>query len=672
MSAAKYQPLADAGVLLVGWLVAWLAYFGPLLAGGDAVPGDLGDARFNIYVLEHVFRWLGGEEPSLLSPPIFWPYPYVLAFSDTHAGTAWVYALLRSGGLDPYQSFSAWVVLGYFASYAAGYHVARKFGLAPVVAGAFAFAFAFSLPAIWQLGHAQLAWRVAVPYCFWFALRFAEGGAPRHLFAFIVAIAVQTLINVYLGAFAAILCALLFAASFVAQDGVAPRLWWRRLRTMAANFRRLASTDWLWAGAATIAVVALAIVMGFHAHVAALYGLGRNWAETGMMVARPQSYLMMDGVPYWQPVSRSLPDVPVRGEHQIFLGVPLTLLALAALIYVVVRWRAVDARLRALALSILAALLLFTAFDGYSLFWLAAHLPGVNSIRAVARYMTVLAFPVAILAALFVSTLGASATARWLAPAAAAMLLAWMAVDLTVFEREVFSRAESRQRVERLVSATAPGSEPVAYSVLPDDWWILQSIDAILASQEMGRPTLKGYSGSMPPGAPYHAFLCQDAQAMLAIYDGWAGKRGFPPVAALPVPVAVNMGACDLSVTAVSEPTYSRGRPVRRDEAPLVRLSDLRLSKDVVPLATVRLTNGMDRRIAAESRYPLRLSWRIGPTAGWDSRVAIGPDLGPGQSRDVSFFVPAGTRLEDISVSFVAEGDYWAHDVGVEPLVGGR
>lgn len=671
MSAARRQYLVDAGVVLPGLLIAWLAYFGPLLAGGDAVPGDLGDARFNIYVLEHGFRWLRGEEPSLLSPGMMWPYPLTLAFSDTHAGTAWVYALLRAGGLDAYQSFSAWVVLGYFASYAAAYHVGRKFGLAPVVAGAFAFAFAFSLPAMVQIGHAQLAWRVAVPYCFWFALRFAEDGAPRHLLAFVIAVAVQTLINVYLGVFAAMLCALLFAACFIAEDGLAPRSWWRRLRGMAGSLRRLSGADRLWAGLAAIAIVGLAVVMGFHAYVAALYGLGRGWAETGMMVPRPQSYLMMDALPYWQPVSRSFADVPVRGEHQIFLGVPLTLLGVAALVYVVVRWRVVDARLRALALSILAALLLFTAIDGYSLFWLAAHLPGVNAIRAVARYMTVLAFPVAILAGLFVSTLGARATAGWLSPAAALVLVGWMALDLAVFDRYVFSSTESRQRVARLIAETPPGAEPVAYSVLPDDWWILQATDAILASQEMGRPTLKGYSGSLPPGVPYDRFLCQDAQAMLAMYDGWARQRGYPPVAALPKAVAVNMGPCDLAV-AGGEPSYTRGRPIKRGEAPLIRLSDLRLAEDVMPLATVRIANGTDRVIHAESKHPFRLSWRVDPTAGWDSRVAIGPDLGPGQSRDVSFLVPAGTRLEDISVSFVAEGDYWAHDVGVEPLVGGR
>ena len=155
MSATRREPWIDVAVVAAGCLIAWLAYFRPLLAGPTDVPGDLGDARFNIYVLEHVFQWLRGDEVSLLSPGMFWPYPFALAFSDTHAGTAWVYALLRTGGLDQYQSFAIWVVLGYLATYAAAYHVARKLDLGPLVAGAFAFAFAFSLPAISQVGHAQ-------------------------------------------------------------------------------------------------------------------------------------------------------------------------------------------------------------------------------------------------------------------------------------------------------------------------------------------------------------------------------------------------------------------------------------------------------------------------------------------------------------------------------------
>ena len=47
-----------------------------MIQGGRNVAGELGDGRFNMFVLEHVYRWLIGQEESLLSPPIFFPYPY--------------------------------------------------------------------------------------------------------------------------------------------------------------------------------------------------------------------------------------------------------------------------------------------------------------------------------------------------------------------------------------------------------------------------------------------------------------------------------------------------------------------------------------------------------------------------------------------------------------------
>ena len=55
-----------------------------------AIPGDLGDARFNGLILEHVFRWLGGIDASLWSPGFFFPFPGALTFSDNHFGTVGV------------------------------------------------------------------------------------------------------------------------------------------------------------------------------------------------------------------------------------------------------------------------------------------------------------------------------------------------------------------------------------------------------------------------------------------------------------------------------------------------------------------------------------------------------------------------------------------------------
>jgi hypothetical protein len=64
---------------LVGWamaiaLFAWglwsfpLALFGP---DRSLIPGDLGDSRFNNYILEHFHQWSLGKVPS------YWDAPFM-------------------------------------------------------------------------------------------------------------------------------------------------------------------------------------------------------------------------------------------------------------------------------------------------------------------------------------------------------------------------------------------------------------------------------------------------------------------------------------------------------------------------------------------------------------------------------------------------------------------
>jgi len=65
--------------------------FGWRLFGADSVAGEVVDSRYNMYVLEHTFKWITGQPFSLISPPIFYPYPFVLFFSDSHVGSSFLY-----------------------------------------------------------------------------------------------------------------------------------------------------------------------------------------------------------------------------------------------------------------------------------------------------------------------------------------------------------------------------------------------------------------------------------------------------------------------------------------------------------------------------------------------------------------------------------------------------
>ena len=59
------------------------------------VPGDLGDARFNNYVLEHFYQWISGTVQGYWNAAFFYPYSGTMAFSDTLLGSAPLYALFR-------------------------------------------------------------------------------------------------------------------------------------------------------------------------------------------------------------------------------------------------------------------------------------------------------------------------------------------------------------------------------------------------------------------------------------------------------------------------------------------------------------------------------------------------------------------------------------------------
>ena len=211
--------LAPATILLAVAAV----FFIPLFTGTNDLPGDLGDARFNIYILETVYLWMSGTGSPLLSPDMFFPFPYTLAFSDTHAATAWIYALFRIAGLDAYDAYKGWVAAGYVLTYLSAYYVGLRFSLSPFLASVAALAFAFSLPSVAQLGHAQLINMAATPFCFLYISRFSEKFASPDLLKFLVALCIQILINIYSGIFTLLISTIFLVVSVAFRHGLNTR-----------------------------------------------------------------------------------------------------------------------------------------------------------------------------------------------------------------------------------------------------------------------------------------------------------------------------------------------------------------------------------------------------------------------------------------------------------------
>src|SRR5437763_12330393 len=162
--------------LVVGLALVPLRVMGPSL---HRIPGDLVDARFNNYVLEHGYRWLTGRDPTFWDAPFFLPEPNVVAYSDCHLGTLPLYAPFRFAGAGRETAFQLWALTLFGLNYLSCAWVLRRLGFGRAAAAAGAYAFAFGLPAVGQISHLQLAPRFLVPPAFWLATQFLHRPSAR-------------------------------------------------------------------------------------------------------------------------------------------------------------------------------------------------------------------------------------------------------------------------------------------------------------------------------------------------------------------------------------------------------------------------------------------------------------------------------------------------------------
>ncbi|MEX2484360.1 MAG: hypothetical protein WED10_07370 [Brumimicrobium sp.] len=155
-----------------------IAFFTPLVLGllfhlspyiGDAfhlLPGDLGDTRFNIFILEHAKQFMTGEVSEYWNANFMYPEPEVISLSDNLLGTSPIYALFRILGFDLFTSFQYWLITLTILNYWASFKLSNFLFKSPWIAGLSAFIFTFSISLASQMNHAQMYPRFAIPLAF--------------------------------------------------------------------------------------------------------------------------------------------------------------------------------------------------------------------------------------------------------------------------------------------------------------------------------------------------------------------------------------------------------------------------------------------------------------------------------------------------------------------------
>lgn len=86
----------------------WLSSLTP----GKTMPGDNGDSRFNLIILEYVHRSIFVNQSNVFDLPFYFPFQSVGGFSDLHIGSIFGYALPRLLGFGMFASMQEWVAIG--------------------------------------------------------------------------------------------------------------------------------------------------------------------------------------------------------------------------------------------------------------------------------------------------------------------------------------------------------------------------------------------------------------------------------------------------------------------------------------------------------------------------------------------------------------------------------
>jgi hypothetical protein len=674
------------GIALVG-LLGLVLIVTPEITDGH-VPGNIGDARFNNYILEHGYRWLAGKDISFWNATFFYPFPLTTAFSVNHLGTVLVYSAFRVLGLDREDAFSGWYLVGYIANFGACAYVLRRLSYGWLGAGLGAFLFTFGLPITVQNGHAQLLYRFCVPLAIFSLLKFSEKPSLRLLLAVGFWTVWQFYCEIYTGYFLSLLLvSFVLAHSAVNARGTRGilRYWPSRVVIAWRSDSMRSRIAVLCAGGALF--IAFAWLLAPYLKASRIYGFKRSWEEIASMLPRPASYLLSGNSRLWTFSWSDFDALPMRHEHAMFMGGALFLSIIVALGLHWSRRTNLSRDFASAILSLLFLVVLTLWVHGYSIYRLVAELPGANSIRAVTRIGTILLFPSAILLA---SSIRAVSGARISAMARTSCLV--LIAGLLIYECSDISHDASLKsdwllRL-KVASDQLPGRLPdrpiLILAPRLTEAPYLRELDAMLLAQEHGWPTLNGYSGNVPPGH-FVTGSCQDAAADIAKGLDFLGRPGneaftemakrvvfvgFPQCGPIEVSTRpqITSFAGPLPTALMANTEIAVDKVILVNNAPVAVLAISNHGNQPIPAQS---STGMPVRVSAEYVRADDLTPGVLAAVHWDSRQEIDTSIMPGESVRVDVALPPPPRDGSyvIVVSMVQDGFAWFHNNGMKIAV---
>ena len=471
--------------LLLPLMIIWLQW-GDALIPKHTIPGDYGDSRLNMILLENSFQSI-----KHLSNPFqtnfYFPYKDIGGFSDIHLGSLPVYAVFRLLGLGTFGAMQAWIIAAILANFCVSRFVMKRLRFSELSSQVGAAIFTFAAPVASQASHLQLLWRWFIPVQFFLILKLIRSKS-LDTFLFLLGISsIGLLTNSYLGTFA-IIWIIVFLVGILAA---------RKLGiTLSLPIIEIgASQTWVRLTKRILSVGAIALCLITYINYFVIqkeYHFKRTYAETLFFSPKVTSWLTTSVLPLWKPIDTLLPHQNGWWENQLFPGV----FVLACLLYLLFSLGKLNIFTKLLLFNLFIMMLLFTSSEGFSGYLLFSRLPGLDSLRVPGRIILVLLMPIALLCSLAIEDMKRKSRNVLLKS-----ILTILVIEMVTSTVPISSEKDWFERPNTLINTyqqelSNDRSSPIL--VLPpmgSPWNFKFQLDGMVVATKSSHKTFNGYTG---------------------------------------------------------------------------------------------------------------------------------------------------------------------------------
>lgn len=633
------------------------------------IPGDLGDARFNSVILEHILKWLTGYESSLWGPRFFYPFENVLAFSDNHFGSSVFYILFRLLGFSRETAYNCWFIVGNILSFFAAFYCLQRLNFSNFSSAVGAFVFAFGLPVLAKEGHAQLIYRFATPLSFYCFIKYIETNQFKLLSWCAFWIMFQTYCSIYLGMFLAYLLLAVAISAFSIKQSFDFNKLLINLTNEKSFFNGSSFLILFCVGAITWLLYQYYLV-------SIDYGFKRVPFEIASMLPRLSSYLISDRVSISAWAGQWVTDIPMRHEHQLFFGFGVWVLIFYGSISV---WKGCI-QINLGKVSLLAFIILFTLtihVNGYSLYLILAKLPGISAIRAVSRIVLIMLMPISVLVAIGTENIIRLTQNRSRFYVFNAFFIVTLLLSVEVIAYQPYKTPAnlwvSRQETLRSMLPMPLNRDSILFVTKKEpEPPLFAELDGMILAQDLGIPTLNGYSGNIPPGylEPLPCYSYQNRFMAYAVHRQLQEHEFKKKYGKL---VIISPSPCKY------EPVLALQADVTTEQAKnlILKINDVKTIGDRIQVKILARNSALvSLNTVSMAGRPVRLSWRFIPLTpsgepmsdiGWDTRKDLLWTIAPNNSKETTVLADLPTKPGNylLEFSLVQEGVAWFQDLGM-------